>query len=136
MDSRDRSRDAASRVIEILRRVTRLVQLAPFAYLALYSFYLIAGVFASEEAVCLADGAMFGSPIVTILFLTLSRLLRLCKWHKVACLIPSASQMEGVVDCYFFTFTQNEIIIINLTLGILSFLFILLANKRFFSNGR
>jgi len=136
MDSRDRSRDAASRVIEILRKVTRLVQLAPFVYLALYSLYLFAGVFASEETVCLADGAMFGSPLVTILFLTLSRLLKLCKWHKVACLIPSASQMEGVVDCYFFTFTQNEIILINVILGILSFLFLMFANKRFFSNGR
>jgi hypothetical protein len=123
-------------VIEILRRVTRLVQLAPFVYLALYSLYLFAGVFVSEESVCLADGAMFGSPLVTILFLTLSRLLKLCKWHKVACLIPSASQMEGVVDCYFFTFTQNEIILINVMLGILSFLFLIFANKRFFSNGR
>ena len=136
MDNRDRSQDAASRVIGILRRVTRLVQLAPFFYLALYSLYLFAGVFAPEEMVCVADGAMFGSPFVTILFLTLSRLLKLCKWHKVACLIPSASQMEGVVDCYFFTFTQNEIILINVILGILSFLFLMFANKRFFSNGR
>ena len=135
MDSRDRSQDAASRVIGILRKVTRLVQLAPFFYLALCSLYLFAGVFVPDETVCVADSALFGSPFVTFLFLILSRLLKLCKWHKVACLIPSASQMEGVVDCYFFTFTQNEIILINVTLGILSFLFIALAHKRFFSNG-
>ena len=136
MDSRDRQRDAVSRVIDVLRRVTRLVQIAPFVYLALYSFYLIAGVFVPDEAVCFADGVMVSSPVVTSVFLVLSRLLKLCRWHRAACLIPSISHVEGVVDCYFFTFTQGEIIFINILIGVISAVFLFLANKHFFHDGR
>ena len=135
MDSRD-PRGAVSRVIDILRKVTRLVQVAPFAYLALYSIYMIFGALVPDGAVSMADGVMFNSPAVTILFLVLSRLLKLCRWHKAACLIPSASQVEGVVDCYFFTFTQTEIIVMNVIIGVLSLVFLARANKRFFADGK
>lgn len=135
MDSPDRQRDAVSRVIEILRKVTRIVQIAPFVYLAFYSAYLIIGCFSSDALVSLADGVIFSSPFTTTGMLFLSRLLKLCRWHKAACLIPSASQIEGIIDSYLFTFTQNEIILINTALGILSLAFIIRAHRHFF-NGR
>ena len=135
MDSHDRQRDAVSRVIEILRKVTRIVQIAPFVYLAFYSAYLIIGCFSSDALVSLADGVIFSSPFATTGMLFLSRLLKLCRWHKAACLIPSASQIEGIIDSYLFTFTQNEIILINTALGILSLAFIIRAHRHFF-NGR
>ena len=135
MDSPDRQRDAVSRVIEILRKVTRIVQIAPFVYLAFYSAYLIIGCFSSDALVSLADGVIFSSPFTTTGMLFLSRLLKLCRWHKAACLIPSASHIEGIIDSYLFTFTQNEIILINTALGILSLAFIIRAHRHFF-NGR
>lgn len=136
MDSRDRQRDAVSRVFEIIRRVTRLVQLAPFVYLALYSAYLILGCFVPDDVVCLADGVMFSSPLATIAMLVLSRVLKLCRWHKAVCIIPSASQIEGVVDSYLFTFTQIEVVFINILIGIASLAFLIFANKHFFHDGR
>lgn len=135
MDSRDQ-RGAVSRLVDILRKVTRLVQIAPFVYLALYSLYMICGAFVPDEVVGIADGVMSNSPSVIILFLVLSRLLRLCKWHKAACLIPSASQVEGAVDCYVFQFTQTEVILINILIGLVSLLFLAKANKRFFADGK
>lgn len=135
MDSRDQ-RGAVSRLVDILRKVTRLVQIAPFVYLALYSLYMICGAFVPDEIVGVADGVMLNSPFITFLFLVLSRLLRLCKWHKAACLIPSASQVEGVVDCYVFQFTQMEIVLINILIGVVSLLFLAKANKRFFADGK
>ena len=136
MDSPDRQRDAASRIIGILRRVTRVAQLAPFVYLTFYSVYLIIGCFSSDALVSLADGVMFSSPLVTTGMLFLSRLLKLCRWHKAACLIPSVSQVEGIIDSYFFTFTQTEVILINILLGVISLVFLLVANKHFFHDGR
>ena len=135
MENQDRQRDAVSRVIEILRKVTRIVQIAPFVYLAFYSAYLIIGCFSPDTLVSLADGVLFSSPLATTGMLFLSRLLKLCRWHKAACLIPSASQIEGIIDSYLFTFTQNEIILINTALGILSLAFIIRAHRHFF-NGR
>ena len=119
-----------------MRRVTRLVQLAPFVYLAFYSVYLILGCFVPDDMVCLADGLLFSSPLATTAMLLLSRMLKLCRWHKAACLIPSASQIEGVVDSYLFTFTQSEVIAINILLGIISLAFLYIANKHFFHDGR
>ena len=136
MDNRDRQRDAVSRVIGIMRRVTRLVQLAPFVYLAFYSVYLILGCFVPDDIVCLADGVMFSSPLATTAMLVLSRVLKLCRWHKAACIIPSASQIEGVVDSYLFTFTQREVVFINILIGIASLAFLIFANKHFFHDGR
>ena len=136
MDSPDRQRDAASRIIGILRRVTRVAQLAPFVYLTFYSVYLIIGCFSSDALVSLADGVMFSSPLVTTGMLVLSRMLKLCKWHRTAILIPFSSQIEAYVDSFVFTFTENEIVLINVALGVSAFVFLLMANKHFFHNGR
>lgn len=119
-----------------MRRVTRLVQLAPFVYLAFYSVYLILGCFVPDDIVCLADGVMFSSPLATTAMLVLSRVLKLCRWHKTACLIPSASQIESIIDTYCFTFTQTEVVLINILLGVISFVFLVVANKHFFHDGR
>lgn len=119
-----------------MRRVTRLVQLAPFVYLAFYSVYLILGCFVPDDIVCLADGVMFSSPLATTAMLVLSRVLKLCRWHKTACLIPSASQIESIIDTYCFTFTQTEVVLINVLLGVISLVFLVVANKHFFHDGR
>lgn len=136
MDSRDRQRDAASKIIAVLRKATRIVQLAPFVYLAFYSAYLFLGGLVSDEFVSVADGIMVASPVATTGMLVLSRVFKLCRWHRAACLIPSASQVESIVDSYLFTFTQSEIILINVIIGIISSLFLIIANKHFFHDGR
>ena len=135
MEAPDPSQGAVSRLVSILRRVTRWVQLAPFIYLVLYGLYMCLCAFMPEGFVCFADSMMSTSPILTSGLLLLSRVLKLCKWHKAACLFPSASQVETFVDSYLFTFTQNEIILINTALGILSLAFIIRAHRHFF-NGR
>ena len=135
MENPDPNQGAVSRVISILRRVTRWVQLAPFIYLVLYGLYMCFCAFIPEGIACLVDGIMTTSPILTTGLLFLSRVLKLCNWHKTACLLPPASQVETFVDSYLFTFTQNEIIFINTALGILSLAFIIRAHRHFF-NGR
>jgi len=135
MDSPDPS-GAVSSVVRILRKATRIVQLAPFAYLAFFIVYMLFGVFASEETLCLADSVMTITPVTTGGMLILSRLFKLCRWHRIACLIPMSSQIEGGIDAYLITFTQQEIILINSTIGILSLAFLILAIKHFFYGRR
>lgn len=120
-----------SPVVQILRRVTRTVQLLPFAYLFLYGAYMVLCPFASEEVLCFADSTLLVSPVAIGAMLLASRLLKLCKWHKIACLIPTGSQVEGYVDSYIFTFTQTEITIINITIGIVTFIYLTLAIRHF-----
>ena len=130
MEAQDR-RNAVSEVVSVLRRATRIVQVAPFVYLVFYAAYMLFGGFVSEETLCIADSFLTMTPTVIGGMLVLSRLFRLCVWHKVACLFPSLSQVEGYVDSYVVTFTQNEILIINITLGLCALAFLFIAVKHF-----
>ena len=123
--------DAASRVIGILRRLTRVVQLIPFIYLLLYAAVMLLGGFASEETLCIADSVLVMSPIATGGMMAASKMLKLCRWHKIACLIPTTSQVEGFVDSFVFTFTQEEILLINVSIGIIAIVFFILAFRHF-----
>lgn len=131
MDSPDR-RGAIDGIVKILRKATRTVQVLPFVYLCFYGVYMIGGVFLPDGVVCFADSVLFASPVLTGFMLGLSRLFRLCRWHKAACLIPSSSSVEGYIDGYVFQFTQGETALINSALGALAILFLFLAIKHFF----
>ena len=130
MDNPDR-RSAVEAIIGILRKVTRIVQLAPFAYLCFYAAYLLAGSFINDEMLCLSDSFMMLSPVTTVGMLVVSRLLKLCPWHKIACLLPTSSQIEGYIDSFVFTFTEQEIVIINAVIGIITIAFIVSAVMHF-----
>ena len=135
MESRDQ-RSAVSTIIGILRRLTRVVQLAPFVYLVVYATYLLFSWLLPDSVLGILDSMLFLSPATSGGFLVLSRLLKLCKWHKAAIMIPFSSQIEGYIDCFVFTFTEQEIAVINTAIGVAAILFLLLANKHFFHDGR
>lgn len=134
MDSQDR-RNAVSSLVGILRKVTRIVQLLPFAYLLLLSAYLFLEFLLPEWALRIADNAL-NAPVYSIVgMLGAGRLLKLCRWFRTACLLPMATKVESWIDSFVITFTQNEIVIINTILGLLFLSFIILA-CRHFSHGR
>ena len=116
--------------------MTRLVQLAPFAYLLLYSVYLLFSWFLPGSLLGLLDSVVFVSPAASGGMLVLSRILKLCKWHRTAILIPFSSQVEAYVDSFVFTFTENEIVFLNIAIGVTAILFLYFAHKHFFNNGR
>lgn len=130
MDSQDRA-GAVNNVVKILRRATRIVQLAPFAYLAFYIAYMLFGYYVSEETLCLADSLLTMSPLAAGTMLVCSHIFHLCIWHKTACLLPMASQVEGYIDSFVITFTQEEVLFINTTIGLFALAFFVLAIKHF-----
>lgn len=108
------------------------MQLLPFAYLFLYAAYMLASPFVSDSLLCAADQLMTVTPPVAVIMLVASRLFRLCIWHKTACLIPFASQIEDIIDIYVVTFTVDEVVAINLAIGVCVILFMIIAYKHFF----
>lgn len=133
MDSLDQ-RAATHRLIAILRKTTRYVQWIPIVYLAVYSISAFSEQNMTEEFLCLRDSVAAVSPAVNVLFLCFSHLLNLCRWHKVACLIPLQSTVVDYIDNYLFQFTQDEMVMLNLLAGITSVVFIILANHHFFAH--
>lgn len=127
---------AVSHLVAILRKITRVVQLLPFAYLLLFASYLLCESVLPDAVVCLADNVLNTPIIAIIVMLGAGRLLRLCNWFKTACLLPITTKVEGYIDAFVFTFTQEEIILINTTIGILCIVFIILSYRHFFAHGQ
>ena len=125
-------RSALERIIGVTRRFTKVVQILPFAYLLVFAFVAIAEPFLSDSAFDLVNNLFYAAPGIQAVALGLSRLLRLCRWHKIACLLPMSSQAESYIDGYLFQFTQNEIVCINTAIGIISVAFIVFSIRHFF----
>lgn len=129
MDSQD-PRGAVKRLVAVLRKVTRIVQLAPFAVLLLIAICLLLEPFLPAWALRIVDN---GSALpITVLMLSVGSLLKLCVWFRTACILPFLARIESWIDSYVVTFTQEEVIIINTALGILFLTYIYLANRHFF----
>ena len=135
MDSQD-PRSALGRIVDVARKTTRIVQIFPFVYLAIVAIYLVWSWAFGESIVSFADSILSQSSFAPALLLVLSKVLKLCRWHKAACLFPSVTKIETFIDSYLFQFTENEIIIINTAIGFIFLLFIYRAIKHFFHDGR
>ena len=131
MDNLDQ-RAAVSKIVGVLRRATRFVKVLPFAYLLVFALYTLACPFVPDKLLCAVDGLFVVSPAISGVFFVLSKIFRLCRWHMAACLIPTASNIEGLIDSFVVTLTGSEVVAINLILGISTVVFIVSANKHLY----
>lgn len=132
MEDQDPRVGAVRRVVAILRRVTRMVQLAPFAYLALMAIYLGSEQFLSEEMAFFVDEILYVNPLVCVGMLALSRVLRLCRWFRIACLIQLIPQVFSHIDIYLFTFTVEEVSLFNSLMAAATAGYLIAAYRHFF----
>ena len=131
MDSRGQS-GGVKFLVALFRSLTRVAQILPFAYLLVFALYLFLERFIPEGALAVIDSVLYPSPAVTGLFLLMSRSLKLCAWHKAACLLPSATSVESYIDSYVITFTQGEVIAVNAVTGMAFVIFLIIAIRHFF----
>lgn len=131
MDNRDQRVDLKF-LVSTLRRVTTAVQVLPFVYSAISIITLSVYNFIPEEAQSQLDTLFYISPICIVAFLILSKLLRLCKWNKTACILPAIPQIVGFIDCYIITLTVPEAYIINAVIIVMTVLLLVAAYKVFF----
>lgn len=134
MDNQD-PKDVLGKLVIVLRKLTRLVKAIPFTYLIIYSIYLLLGLFCCETVISWLDSLIIISPATTVTLLSLSKVLKLCKWHKTACVFPLTTQAESFIDNNIIQFTQGEIVAINLIIAIAVVFFLAAAYKHFY-NGR
>lgn len=122
--------------IIILKNTTLAVQIIPFVYSFLYIIVLFFYPHISDDTASILDTLFYISPTFIVGFLILSRLLHLCKWHKMACLLPAFPQIITVIDYYIIELTEIEAQIIDYLGSVMSLLLVISAYKVFFSNGR
>ena len=131
MASQDQRAAVVSKVLGKYRKVVRIMRLVPFLYLFIFAVVSLTSNILPERLACVIDCSLFVSPVVSAGTILLSGVLGMCRWHKVACLLPYSSRFVSFIDTNFFTFTQNEITIINFAIGIVLMAFIVLAFNHF-----
>ena len=132
MENRDQRAGAVSSLVKILRKITRIVQVAPFAYLLLLGVCLLFESILPDWAMRLSVN-LLNTPVYTIVgLLCLGRWLKLCSWFRTACLLPFTTKVEGYVDSFVYTFTQNEVVFVNAVIGVAFLVFIYVSFRHFF----
>lgn len=75
-------------IVKILRRTTALVKWFPFIYTAIFIITMCAYYWISEDVANTLDTILYTSPMFMLFTLILSRILKLCKWHRLQCCLP------------------------------------------------
>lgn len=110
------------------------VQVFPFIYTALFVFLFAAYSFSSGVVLDIIDYAAFVSPIVIVAHLVYSRMLKLCKWHRIACALPLIPQAVDQFDVYVYHFDHNEWMVVSATILLTLTLFLIAIYKVFYTD--
>lgn len=135
-DNLDRRRVNLEGLIKKLRDVTLAVQIMPFVCTFVYIICMIFYWFSNDTIHNILDTLFYVSPIVVVQMLILSRLLRLCMWHRVACILPVVPQFIVLLDYTLVIFSVQARLYSIATMLIMSCLLLVAAYKVFFANGR
>lgn len=129
-----KSSSRRSDLVSILRRITMAVQVFPFIYSALFVFLF--GAYSATEGVWLdiLDYASFVSPVVVIAHLIYSRMLKMCRWHRIACALPLLPQAVDQFDLYVFRLGHIAWIVVSATILVTIVLFLIAFYKVFFTD--
>lgn len=109
MESREQEVGRIKYLIEKLRSITLTVQVSPFAYTLLYIIILFLYPRCKESVLNTLDTLFYVSPLMVAMFLIESKVLKLCKWHKTACVIPIIPQVFVFVDRHIIRLTAIEV---------------------------
>lgn len=132
MASREQEIGQIKYLINKLRYITLAVQILPFVYSFFYILSLVMYLICDESALRILDTLFYVSPIVVCAFLVESHILKLCKWHKAACILPILPQAIVLTDAYIVELTSIEAQIAIITPIVLSVLLLIAAYNVFF----
>ena len=109
------------------------VQVFPFVYTVLFLFLF--GAYSVSEGIVLdiIDYVSFVSPIVIVAHIAYSRMLQLCRWHRIACSLPLIPQAADLFDNYVYHFGHNAFVVVSITIMITIVLFLVSIYKVFFT---
>lgn len=120
-----------ARLIDLLRRITRVTQMTPFVFLLFFALNLIT-ISVQPEWVKDITGKIFTMPVYLIIcLLGIGKILKLCRWYITACLLPLLSKLTGYIDSFVFTLLEEEAVVINILIGVIYLVFIYCAFNHF-----
>lgn len=113
MDNQDESDERIKRLILTLRDITLAVQIAPFVISLLYILGITAQLFFSGDTNWLFSIILYTPPPIILIMLIFSRMLHLCKWHRLACALPLVPFCFTMIDAYLIELSDIAVWILN-----------------------
>lgn len=93
-------------IIEITRKVTKVVKFSPFVFAVAYMITMICYIFCDDATATLLDQLLYTSPLVVIMNFRLSYSLKLCKWHRLEYSLPMFPLIPLVIDYYIYPISR------------------------------
>ena len=113
MDNQGESDERIKRLILTLRDITLAVQIAPFVISLLYILGITAQLFFSGDTSWLFSIILYTPPPIILIMLIFSRMLHLCKWHRLACALPLVPFCFTMIDAYLIELSDIAVWILN-----------------------
>lgn len=130
-DEKDVRKDKVLKAIRILRDVTVIVKIFPFLSSLLYIIFFLAQLMFQNDVVYEMESLFYISAFVVVLLIVLSYRLRLCKWHRIQCLLLLMPQVFSYIDMYVYEYGVHSAIIADIALTFILAVSVLNAYKMF-----
>ena len=130
-DEKDVRQDKVLKAIRILRDVTVIVKIFPFLSSLLYIIFFLAQLLFQNDVVYEMESLFYISAFVVVLLIVLSYRLRLCKWHRIQCLLLLMPQVFSYIDMYVYEYGVHSAIIADIALTFILAVSVLNAYKMF-----
>lgn len=130
-DEKDVRQDKVLKAIRILRDVTVIVKIFPFLSSLLYIIFFLAQLLFQNDVVYEMESLFYISAFVVVLLIVLSYRLRLCKWHRIQCLLLLMPQVFSYIDMYVYEYGVHSAIIADIALAFILAVSVLNAYKMF-----
>ena len=92
--------------IQILRKVTRIVKIAPFVLAVLFMLSMIGYMAFSDTVATVLDFLFYISPSTIVILLILSKSTKMCAWHRLECILPMVSMLPALFDELIMSLTN------------------------------
>ena len=130
-DEKDVRQDKVLKAIRILRDVTVIVKIFPFLSSLLYIIFFLAQLLFQNDVVYEMESLFYISAFVVVLLIVLSYRLRLCKWHRIQCLLLLMPQVFSYIDMHVYEYGVHSAIIADIALTFILAVSVLNAYKMF-----
>ena len=114
----------------MMASIMSAIKVTPFVYSAVFVIVYSIYNFAGDNVLDLLDRLFYISPVVVVVMLIYSSILKFCKWHKMACALPLVPQAIDLIDSHY-ELTQVEIYSVNV-LSVLMAIFLVICGIKVF----
>lgn len=91
-------RSELENIVQVLRHSTILVKVMPFLFAFFYILDISSYMWLPDDMITCFDLCVYISPIVILYDLILSKIFKLCKWHRLECILPLFGLTPVLID--------------------------------------